>query len=171
MDGNMSDSSGLSINGPETLRGSIAFLLVALCITGYGAFDYVQQTESVRDSVEIEATITDVGVESVSGSSSSTSVSYEPRVRFTYEYRGESHTGTNLFPADIPPNYDTRSAAQAAVQEYETGQEITAYVDPDDPGNAFLKNETSSAPLIAVGIGVVLTLLGSAATLKQYRSG
>lgn len=167
----MSDSSGLSVNGPETLRGSVAFLLVALCLTGYGAFDYVQQSDSIQDSVEVEATITDVNVESVSSSSSSTSVSYEPRVRFTYEYRGESYTGTNLFPADISPNYDTRSAAEAALQEYETGQTVTAYVNPDEPGNAFLKNETSNAPLIAVGIGIVLTLLGSAATLKQYRSG
>ncbi|MFC6864391.1 DUF3592 domain-containing protein [Halomicroarcula sp. GCM10025817] len=167
----MSDSSGLSVNGPETLRGSVAFLLVGLCLTGYGAFDYVQQSDSIRDSVEVEATITEVGVEPVSGSSSSTSVSYEPRVRFTYTYRGQSHTGTNLYPADIPPNFETRSAAETAVQKYETGQEITAYVDPDDPGNAFLQNESSSAPLIAVGIGVVLTLLGSAATLKQYRSG
>ena len=167
----MSGNSGLSINGPETLRGSVAFLLVALCITGYGAFDYVQQSDSIRDSVEIEATITEVGVESVSSSSSSTSVSYEPRVRFTYEYQGESHTGTNLFPADIPPNYDTRSAADGAVQEYETGQTVTAHVDPEEPKNAFLQKKTSTAPLIAVGIGVVLTLLGSAATLKQYRSG
>ncbi|WP_318568669.1 DUF3592 domain-containing protein [Salinigranum marinum] len=166
----MADDTGISINGPETLRGAVVLLVIGLGVTGYGVFDYVQQSDAVRESVEVDATITEVGVETESSPSSGTGVEYEPRVEFAYEYRGDSHTGTDLFPAEIAPRYDTRSAAESAVRAYEEGTTVTAYVDPDDPDDAFLRHETSNAPLLAVGIGAVFALLGGLSTAKRYRT-
>jgi hypothetical protein len=168
----MTDSSGLSVDGPDTLRGAVLLLLVGLAITGYGAYDYVQQTEAIRNSVEVDATITEVGVETQSsvGGQSGGKVHYEPDVEFTYEYRGETYTGTHVFPADIAPEYDTQSKAESVVDEYEEGTTATAYVDSADQSHAFLKNRASNEPLLAAGIGGVLSLLGAASTVQKYRS-
>lgn len=167
----MGEDSGLtidSVDGPETLGGAVAFLLVGLAITGYGAYDYTQQSDALDAAVEVDATVTEVDVESQSTSSTS-GVDYEPRVRFTYTYDGETYEGTRLFPASTTPEYDTESAARDAVSEYDAGESVTAYVVPDDPDGAFLRAQRSNAPLTLAGIGGVLSLLGGALTVKRYR--
>jgi hypothetical protein len=45
----------------------------------------------------------------------------------------------------------------------------TAYVDPDDPDTAFLKNRTSNQHFLLVGIGVVMALFGAFFVVKNYR--
>ncbi|SDM98113.1 Protein of unknown function [Halogranum gelatinilyticum] len=162
----MADDSGLSIDGPETLRGALVVLVFGCALAGYGVYDYVQQDDAVRDAVEVDATITDVGVETRSTTGSS-DVEYQPTVRYSYEYEGESYAGTDLFAASIPPSYDTESAAEEVVAGYETGETVTAYVPPDDPNDAFVRTERSNSPLLAAGIGGILALLGGASAAKR----
>jgi hypothetical protein len=85
-----------------------------------------------------------------------------------YEYRGTTYTGTNVFPADIAPEYDKRSNAESVVDEYDEGKSVTAYVDSTDPSHAFLKHRRSDEPLIAAGLGAVISLLGAVFTLRNY---
>jgi hypothetical protein len=160
----VSDDSGLSINGPESLRGALFMLVLGLAITGYGGYDYVQQSEAVRDSVEVTATVEAVGVETVSVRRG---VDHEPTVRFTYEYEGSTYESTSVFPASISPTYDTESAAREVVAEYEEGATATAYVAPDQPGDAFLKNRTTNTPLFAAGFGILFVLGGGWFSLKN----
>lgn len=160
----MSDGSGLSIDGPESLRGALVMLLLGLAITGYGGYDYVQQSEAVRDSVEVNATVETVGVETVSARRG---VDHEPTVRFTYEYEGTTYESTSVFPASISPTYDTESAAREVVAEYEAGAATTAYVAPDQPGDAFLENRTTNTPLFAAAFGIFFVLGGGWFTLKN----
>ncbi len=160
----MSDDSGLSINGPESLRGALLMVLVGLAIAGYGGYDYVQQSDAVRDAVEVNATVEAVGVETVSARRG---VDHKPTVRFSYEYDGRTYESTSVFPATISPNYDTESAARSVVAEYEVGETVTAYVVPDRPGDAFLKNKTTNTPLLAAGFGVVFVLAGGWFALKR----
>ena len=164
----MADDSSFSINGPSTLRGAVILLIVGLLATGFGAYDYVQQSDAVANSVEVDAEITEIGVESVSSGSSS-GASYKPTVQFTYEFEGTSYTGTNVFPAEISSNYDTESAARAVLEDYEAGDTVTAYVVSNDPSKAFLKNKTSNTPLLFVGIGLLFVLLGGASSVKHYQ--
>ncbi|MFC6875449.1 DUF3592 domain-containing protein [Halobellus marinus] len=166
----MADDSGISIDGPDTLRGALLLLVLGLGVTGYGAYDYVQQSDAIRSAVEVDATITDVGVETTSAPAGNAQVKYEPRVEFTYEYQGESYTGTNVFPATIAPEYEQRSNAESVIDEYEDGMTVTAYVDPADPNDAFLQNKTSNTPLLAAGIGAVISLLGAVSALEKYRN-
>ena len=166
----MSDDTGLTINGPSSFRGAMLLLVIGLAATGYGAYDYVQQSEAVTNAVESDATITEMGVEADS-SGSSTDAEYKPTVQFTYEYEGTSYTSTNVFPTDISPSYDTRSEAKSVLEGYETGDTVTAYVNPAEPGNAFLKNQTSNAPLLFVGIGLFFTVFGGVSAVKRYRRG
>ena len=163
----MSDG-GLSINGPKTLKGALLLLVVGLAVTGYGAYDYTQQSDAVDDAVEVDATVTEVGVESTSGGSSS-GVDYRPTIRFTYEYEGTEYAGTSVFPSAITSNYDTQSAAREVVAEYAVGESTTAYVDPADPDGGFLKAQTSNAPLIAAALGLLLGLGGGVSAVKRIR--
>lgn len=164
----MTDGSSLSIDGPDTLGSAMLLLVLGLGLTGYGTYDYVQQSDALRNAAEVEATITETDVVtqgSVSGQTGG-EVHYEPRIAFTYEYQGESYTGTNVFPAHIAPEYNQRSKAESVISEYETGTTVTACVDPNDPGDAFLKNTPSDTPLIAAGIGATISLFGGAPVWK-----
>lgn len=165
----MSDD-GLSINGPKTVGQSLLLVLLAVGLVSYGAIDYVQSTNAVRDSVETEATITEVGVETESSrTGTGSNVEYEPVVAFTYTYDGERYTGNDLFPGSAPVRYDTESAARNAIAEYEPETTTTAYVDPDDPETAFLENRTSNRQLVFIGVGLILSLFGGFFMVKNYR--
>jgi hypothetical protein len=165
----MSDD-GLSINGPKTVGQSLLLLLVAVGLIGYGAVDYVQSTNAVRESVETEATITEVGVETESSrAGTGGNIEYEPVVTFTYTYEGETHTGDDLFPGSVPTRYETESAARNAIAEYEPGTTTTAYVDPDSPETAFLENRTSSRQLLFIAVGLIIAPFGGFFAVKNYR--
>jgi len=90
---------GLTISGPSTVRGAVLMLVIGLAATGYGAYDYTQQSNAVEDAVEVDATITDLDIESTSAGSS-TDVSYRPTVRFTYEYEGTAYARHERVPVD-----------------------------------------------------------------------
>jgi hypothetical protein len=156
---------GLSIGGPKTRRGAVLMLLIGLAVTGYGAYDYTQQSDAVADAVEVDAAVTDVGVESTS-TGSSPGTDYRPTVRFTYEYEGTEYASTNVFPSSITSNYDTESAAREIVAEYAVGESTTAYVDPADPDGGFLRTETSNAPLVAVGVGLLFAFVGGRSAIR-----
>ncbi|MFW6000117.1 MAG: DUF3592 domain-containing protein [Halorubrum sp.] len=156
---------GLSIGGPKTRRGAVLMLLIGLAATGYGAYDYTQQSNAVANAVEVDAEITELGVESTSAGGSA-DVDYRPVVRFTYEYEGTAYESANVFPASITQNYDTESAAREVVADYAVGESATAHVDPSDPDAAFLKSQTSNAPLVAVAVGLGFVLVGGRSAIK-----
>ncbi|KOX97429.1 DUF3592 domain-containing protein [Halorubrum sp. ASP1] len=161
-------SDGLSIDGPKTLKGALLLLAVGLAVTGYGAYDYTQQSDAVDDAVAVDAAITDVGVESTS-TGSSPGADYRPTVRFTYEYEGTEYASTNVYPSAITSNYDTESAAREVVAAYAVNESTTAYVDPADPDGAFLKAQTSNAPLFAAALGLLLALGGGVSAVGRIR--
>ncbi|TKX43183.1 MULTISPECIES: DUF3592 domain-containing protein [unclassified Halorubrum] len=161
-------SDGLSIDGPKTLKGALLLLAVGLAVTGYGAYDYTQQSDAVDDAVAVDAAITDVGVESTS-TGSSPGADYRPTVRFTYEYEGTEYASANVYPSAITSNYDTESAAREVVAAYAVNESTTAYVDPADPDGAFLKAQTSNAPLFAAALGLLLALGGGVSAVGRIR--
>jgi hypothetical protein len=86
-------------------------------------------------------------------------IDYYPEVAFEYRYEGTTYTGDSVFPGSISSGYDSRSEARAVVDPYDRGETVTAYVDPDSPGEAFLRKDTSSGPLLLAGVGAVMFLL------------
>lgn len=163
----MSDDSGVSINGPDSLKGALLYILIGIVILSYGGYDYVQQTETVRESVEVDATITELDIEADSGTSSNPGANYDPVVEFEYIYQGDEYVGTKIYPANIEQNYETQSGAESAIEEYEEGSQTTAYVSPNQPEDAFLKNQTSDAPIIAIVLGGLFTLFAIFSAVKK----
>jgi len=141
-------------------------IVIGLALAGYGGYDYVQQSDAISNAVTVNATVTETGVDTVSQRRGG--VEYKPTVTFTYRYEGESYTGTKVYPASVTPNYETKSKAQAVLDDYEINETVTAYVPRSSPGNAFLKENTSNAPLKFAGIGILIVLLSGA---KFIRSG
>jgi hypothetical protein len=165
----MSDD-GLSVNGPKTVGQSLLVLLAGLAFLGFGAVDYVQATNAVGDSVEVEATITEVGVETVSNpAGSGATVKHEPTVAFTYTYDGGTYTSDDVFPGETPPRYEQESAARDVIEPYEPEMTTTAYVDPETPGQAFLENRTTGRQFVFMAVGAVGALFGGFFSVRNYR--
>lgn len=163
----MGTGSDSKMSGPDSLAGAILYIVIGLAIASYGGYDYIQQTEAVRDSVQVDATVTELSIETDRGTSSNPGIEYQPAAEFEYTYSGTQYTGTKVYPAEIEQNYETRSAAESAIESYEQGGETTAYVEPDEPSDAFLKNKTSNAPIIAIGIGGIFALLSTVSAVRK----
>ena len=165
----MAPLAAITIGGRELDPGLGGILAVAigLAIAGFGAYDYVQQNDAVENAIEVNATVTEMHIDTVSNRRAASD--YKPIVTLEYSYGGETYTGGSVFPASISKDYDTKSAAESQLEEYEVGETTTAYVDPDAPGNAFLLKETTNAPLKFAGIGGFLMLLGGRSLFKGWR--
>lgn len=146
-----------------TMRGTrvtvtpllLVALAVGLGVAGYGGYDYVRQSNAVDDAVAVETTVTETGVSESAGRG----LSYRVSVEHTYEYRGREYTSSQVFPGATSPTYTVRSDAERVLEPYEPEATVTAYVDPDAPGRAFLERQTTHAPLKFVGFGALLALL------------
>jgi hypothetical protein len=149
-------------------KGTVLIALVCLAGMTYGGYDYVQQTEAVDDAVAVEATIQEA---SVYHSESRGDSNYHVQVEFTYQFRGREYTGDQLFPGSISKSYDTRSDAQAAIEPYETGETVSAYVDPADPGDGFLERQTITSPFVFVAIGAIGLLLTALNAIGARKPG
>lgn len=162
-------SPKLSLRGTDLTPalGALAMVLIGLALTGYGAYDYVQQSEALDDTETVEATVVETSVEEIQQRRAR--VDYEPTVTFEYSYEGQAYTSSHLYPATIAPDYDTRSAAESQLDGYEAGETVTAYVDPDSPGRAFLRAERSGATLKFAGIGALLAIVGGVGALRKVR--
>jgi hypothetical protein len=166
----VSSDSKITVGGREIdpVRGGLLFVLLGAAVAGYGGFDYQQQQRAIADAEPVSATILETGVES-DGSGSGTGVDHYPTVRFEYAYGGETYTADDVYPATVRQSYDTESAARDVIDGYEAGETTTAYVVPESPEDAFLLKRQSSGPLIAIGIGAVMVLLGCWTSLRGYR--
>ncbi|WP_262179235.1 DUF3592 domain-containing protein [Haloarcula laminariae] len=153
----------LSFNGPSgTLQVALAVLL-GLGTLGYGGYSYAAQSTALGSSETVEATVISTGVESTKKQHGT---SYTPRVTFNYTYDGERYTSTNVYPGELPREFDSESEARAQLDGYAAGQTVDAYVRPSAPGNAYLKHEQSDKPLLVMGFGA-LFLLGTAVSVVR----
>ena len=165
----MPRDSGITIGGTNlsavSLRKSLLIVLVGVGAGGFGIYDYVQQNQAVQNAVEVDATVVETDVDA--SASRRGGPDYKPEATFEYSYQGDSYTGDSVFPGSITKEYDTRSAAESVLQDYQAGETVTAYVDPNSPGYAFLVNEASNGPLFFTAIGGLFVLVGGYSTLKS----
>lgn len=147
----------LSIRGtPVTITAAtVVLLLVGLGIAGYGGYDYLQQREAVDDAVSVESTVVDTEIDRSAGRG----LHYRVTVNHTYRYNGTGYTSEQVFPGSIAPSYNVREDAEDVIDPYEPNETVTAYVDPDSPGRAFLERRATLAPLLFVGIGSLVLVL------------
>lgn len=104
----------------------------------------------------MNATVTETAIEEFSVRRG---VEYEVTVGFTYEYDGTTYESERLYPTTLSPTFETESDARSVLVPYEQNETVTAYVEPSDPGGAFLERQRTDGPLwLAGGGGLVLLL-------------
>ena len=160
-------SGGRLIQPPKPGKAmSIFVLLVGLGIIGVGAYTYVAESAALENSVEVPAEIVDTGVEEIPARGTD---GYAPIVTFQYRFRGSDYTSNRLYPGDARPQYDDRATAASRLSAYPVGETVTAYVDPDAPGAAFLEETRSGQGLGAVLVGIGVCLIGGVGLYQARR--
>ena len=157
---------------------SVGGVIGALVWSGFGAVvawngwtSYTDEQTRVGDAVEVRAEITDVGAleteerVDIEDGDTTTRTRYVPQIAFDYTFRGESYTADNLKPpsggVETIPRYGSESRARDHLDEYAEGDAVTAYVDPDELGEAFLTRETNTLRnLTLVAAGGVFAAIG-----------
>lgn len=159
----------------ENALASLFPVVIGALIAWNGWRGYANERELIEHAQPVQAEITGLGASGrterrdLDDGGTTTVTTYVPRVTFEYTIDGESHTSRNIEPPaegmDTIDNYSSPNRAREQL-EYEEGQAVTAYVDPDDPGEAFLERETHTVRNLGlVGIGGVMTALGVAGAL------
>jgi hypothetical protein len=133
-------------------RKSVLLLLLATALIGVGGYSYIQQGQAVTDAVTVQATVDSARVERID---SRRSIDYEPDIRYTYRYEGETYTSDQVFPGPTIRTYSDRSNAQSIVASYEPGTRVQAYVRPSAPGDAFLIRQRTPWPVRSLAVGTV----------------
>ncbi|MGB9951181.1 DUF3592 domain-containing protein [Haloarcula marismortui] len=158
----------LGITTLHLSQRSALLLLLAVGLLGFGGYDYVQQSQAVDNAVPVQATITDSSVDRMDGGRG---IDYEPEIRYTYQYQGETYTSEQVFPSTGVRTYSDRSRAESVVDSYEPGTTTRAYVSPADPDGAFLIRERTPFPLRAIAAGGVLAAIGVLSGLGAKNPG
>lgn len=99
-----------------------------------------------------------------------TDTEYEPESVYRYQFDGRTFTGTRIYPFKV--SFESGAAgelARAIADEYETGQKITAYVNPDEPSQAFLR--LHFAPYIFILFAVTMIFAGILGAVRHHTEG
>lgn len=145
---------------------AIILLAMGLVVTAIGVDEYQSQTEALDDAVEVEATIVTSEVHlyqdefdrTVRTADDRTTDTPEYRlvIEFEYEFEGQQYRSSNVNVAGSVERFDSREDARAALEAYPEGSQTTAYVDPDEPGEAFLEDDLPLITYLVPGAGVFL---------------
>lgn len=148
-------------------------IIVFILFAGFGLFlfivgltQYVQQRRLLAAAEPIDALIVVSEVHSSTSSpprdrplrNRSTST-HRPEVRFRYEIDGQEHESDLLRPAIIVRGYASAEAASEELRDFPVGARVTAYVDPSQPGKAFLIREAAAGPLVFMIVGLCVVPL------------
>jgi len=144
-----------NIDGPSGTLQVALVLLVGLGTFGYGGYGYAVQSAAVGSAQTVDATVVTTTVETVE---QRRGTGYAPRATFNYTYDGRRYTSANVYPGPLAREFDSEAAARAQLRGYEPGSTVTAYVPPESPGAAFLRDERSDKPLFVMGAGAVLVV-------------
>lgn len=167
-DGERGESDDESDSVPDR-RITYLLLLVGVGLLWLGYSDYATQEDRLENAIEVEAEILETEVDRRSSGSSSSS-SYYPQVEFAYTYEGTTYTSSNIHATDAESGHSSRSSAESVLEAYPEGETVTAYVDPDEPGEAFLERERSNAPYGFAAVGALALLVGLYLFVKRRRA-
>lgn len=149
---------------------SIALLVIGGGLVAYGVTEYQTQSEVLADVDEVQATIIETDIQYHDATGQTTGVSdqtsdhmdddtqYRLHVVFEYEYDGQQYESSKFDAVGSFPTYDDHQDATDALADYNVGDQVTAYVPPDDPGEAFLEEEMPFVIYALIGFGAFLVL-------------
>ncbi|WP_414836437.1 DUF3592 domain-containing protein [Candidatus Nanohalococcus occultus] len=149
------------LSGRQKLAVGLVLIIAGLALSGWGYLNYRAQGEAIENAVNTTGTVVSTEIVEDSGGRRSGS-DYTPVIRFEYLYSGNSYVSDNMYPpGDTQKEFNSRSSAERLLEKYPEGSEvIRVYIDPEQPGEGFLKKKRSNGPLLLVGIGTVMAFAG-----------
>ncbi len=146
----------------ETTR-TILVVIAGIGFAIYGGYSLMQQDSALENAEQINVTIDSTDINTVS---QRRGVEYKPTASFTYTYNGERYTSDNIYPSGIAQEFNSKEDASNVIEEYNTGETVTGYINPESPGNAFLVDESSNTPYVMIVIGLAMAMIGVGSKLQ-----
>lgn len=138
---------GTGEGGPETksslpLIAFTATLLVVGCTLSYVFFwEELSSQMETDDWMEVQGAIISSGVGSdysCDGGEGGCSTTYQPFAEYRYDVDGESYEGSRITYTWANTHIGFRSLAESVIDDFQEGDEITVYVDPEDYSESVL---------------------------------
>lgn len=114
---------------------------VFAAVLAVGFHPVYQHNVAVQEHKPANATVIDTDLERVDGD-------YRPNVTYEYTVDGDSYQSSNLWPGQWDRSSESRSSAEAILEEYQIGdstnadgEQVTAFYNPESPGEAYLRND------------------------------
>ena len=165
---------GTGEGGPEAksslpLIAITAVLLVVGCALSYVLFwEELSSQMDTDDWTEVQGAIISSGIgsdyscdEGTSDGGGGCSTTYQPFAEYRYDVDGESYEGSRITYTWANTHIGFRSLAESVIDDFQEGDEITVYVDPDDHSESVLiqglELKSMSFPL-AVIVPLVLAI-------------
>ena len=146
----------------ETTKATL-IIIAGIGFAVYGGYNLTQQSAALENAKPVNVTIESTGIEDVS---QRRGVDYRPDVSFSYTFEGEDYTSNNVYPAGVAKDFNTHEDAEDIIQKYNTGEQAEGFINPESPGKAFLKDESSNSPYMMIFIGMAMALIS---TVSKFR--
>lgn len=145
--------------GPDISLDSRVFyllsILVGVALVIYGGMQYLEAGERIDDPAVVNATVEDTSIEEDRNSRRrGVDIEYDVNLEFSYSYDGVEYESERFYPTGAEVSRQTREGAEEVLENYEEGEKVKAYLDPDSPGEAFLRKNRSRRPIVLVLFGV-----------------
>jgi hypothetical protein len=133
---------------------AVIALVIGLAMLGYGGQQVLNQQSDVQNAIEHTGTVQNTSVEIIEKEHTA---SYEPSVTYSYTYDGQDYTSQSVYPGP-DKRFNSKESARAVANRYATGQEVTLYVNQENPSRAFLIEEsgTNLLTIFLLGFGVLI---------------
>ena len=154
----------MEVRGPSSTLTTAALFIAGVLVFGYGVYSYQAQSTALENSVEINATVTAKNIDADPGRRGT---DYIPQVEYSYSFEDNEYTSDSVYPGPSSPSFGTERAARQEIQNYTVGENTTAYLNSENPSEAFLKNESTNTPFIIMIIGAALASFSIYSLLKN----
>ena len=150
-----------------SLSGAAMGMVIGILFAAAGGYMIYDQRQAVENADRVEATVVGTDVREASGSDKSSGTSYYPVVEYRYTYDGQEYTNDNVFPGSRSRSTG-KARAEEIASEYDLGETVTVHVDPENPSESFLIQETDYLiPALFGGFGLIIILLGGRSLVKK----
>jgi len=149
--------------------GTVVVLLVlGLFGFGIGGGTVFEHNVAIQEGQPTEATV--VGTDIEVSTDDDGDKSYHPVVEYEYTVDGEQYTEDNVFPGQFDRSKGSRSWAEDIVSQYDPGEEIEVNYRPNNPGEAYVRNDGLPGTwFVAIGYALVALFGGSYLIRQGFR--
>ncbi|HOX07874.1 MAG TPA: DUF3592 domain-containing protein [Planctomycetota bacterium] len=164
----------LWFSGGCLIPGSLPFMAIGLLMTVYFYRDY-QLAQRTASWLRVPARIESVELKNP-GNADGHASWRELKAAYSYEYAGQVHQGSRLTPNDHvhPPPEELERQHAVLLSHQQTGEPLTALVNPDDPGESLLfpAVRKDSWAMLVFGLAVAfMALTGMVAGVREMVFG